>query len=94
MVSMFIRHRVADYAKWKPIFDEHETVRRAAGFTAHSVHREPGDPNVIIIALRTTDVSRAKDFAASDDLRSTMERAGVQGSPEIWIADVVEDKRY
>jgi len=30
MASMFVRHRVADYAKWKPVFDEHEPMRRAA----------------------------------------------------------------
>ncbi len=69
MASVFVRHRVADYAKWKPIFDEHEGVRRQYGFSGHSLHRDPDDPNVIIVALRVTDVKRAKEFAASEDLR-------------------------
>ncbi len=94
MASMFIRHRVADFAKWKQAFDEHETSRRQSGFTAHSLHREADDPNVVIIAFRVTDINRAKEFATSDDLRSTMERAGVQGPPEIWFAEDVEDKSY
>ncbi len=94
MASMFVRHRVADYAKWKPVFDEHETARRAAGLTAHSVHREVDDPSVVIIAFRAADIGRAKEFAGSDTLRTAMAKAGVQGQPEIWFAEDVEDKRY
>jgi hypothetical protein len=94
MASMFIKHRVADYGKWKPAFDQHEPVRREFGATAHSLHRDADDPNVVIVAFRIDDVARAKEFAASPDLRAAMENAGVQGQPEIWFADDVEDKHY
>jgi len=94
MASMFIRHRVADYGKWKPVFDEHQAMREKAGFTGHSLHRDAQDPNVIIIAFRAADVTRAQQFAASADLRAAMERAGVQGPPEIWFGEDLEEKRY
>lgn len=94
MASMFIRHRVADYARWKTVFDEHEAFRRENGHTGHSLHRDADDPHVIILAFRVTDLNRAKEFASSDNLRSAMERAGVQGPPEIWFAEDVEEKRY
>ena len=94
MASMFIKHRVADYAKWKPAFDEHEALRREHGVAGHSLHRDTDDPNVIIIAFRVNDLNRAKEFAGSEELRSAMERAGVLGPPEIWFADDVEEKRY
>ncbi len=94
MASMFIKHRVADYARWKPVFDEHEAMRIEHGTIGHSIHRDADDPNVIIIAFRVNDLNRAKEFAGSDDLRSAMERAGVTLTPEIWFADDVEEKRY
>ena len=94
MASMFMKHRVADYAKWKAVFDEHETTRRAGGVMAHSVQRQPDDPNVVIVALRVSDMNKAKQFAGSDDLKEAMARAGVQGTPEIWFGDEVEEKRY
>ena len=94
MASMFIKHRVADYARWKPVFDEHEAMRIEHGTTGHSLHRDADDPNVIIIAFRVNDLNRAKEFAGSEELRSAMERAGVLGPPEIWFADDVEEKRY
>ena len=73
MASMFIKHRVADYAKWKPVFDEHEALRTEYGTVGHSLHRDADDPNVIIIAFRVSDLNRAKEFAASEELRSAME---------------------
>ncbi len=94
MASMFIKHRVADYAKWKTVFDEHEALRIEHGTVGHSLHRDADDPNIIIIAFRVSDLNRAKEFASSDELRSAMERAGVLGPPEIWFADDVEEKRY
>ncbi len=94
MASMFIKHRMADYARWKPVFDEHEPLRIEYGTVGHSLHRDADDPNVIIIAFRVNDLNRAKEFAGSDDLRAAMERAGVLGPPEIWFADDVEEKRY
>lgn len=94
MASVFVRHRVADFGKWKPGFDEHEAVRREAGITSHSLHRDADDPNVIVIAFRVKDIARAKEFAQSPDLRETMTRLGVQGPPEFWFTEDVEDKTY
>ena len=94
MASMFIKHRVADYAKWKTVFDEHEAMRIEYGTVGHSLHRDADDPNVIVIAFRVSDLNRAKAFAGSEELRSAMERAGVLGLPEIWFAEDVEEKRY
>jgi hypothetical protein len=94
MASMFIRHRVHDFARWKPVFDEDEGSRIGAGTIRHSLHRDADDPNVVILAFRVDDLNQAKKFAGSHKLRKAMERAGVQGPPEIWFADDVEDKTY
>ncbi len=94
MASMFIRHRVADFDAWKPVFDDHEDIRRQAGTTAHSLHRDADDPNVVIVTFRVQDIVRAKEFVASQDLRTAMEKAGVVGQPEFWFTEDVEDKAY
>ena len=94
MASMFVKHRVADFGRWKPVFDQHEPTRREGGVTAHSLHRDADDPNVIIIAFRVNDIARAREFASSSDLREALQRAGVQGPPEFWFAEDVEDKSY
>jgi class 3 adenylate cyclase len=94
LASMFVRLRVADFEKWKAAFDEFEPARRQATVTGHSVHRDADDPSVVIVAFRVQDLARARQFAASQDLRDAMQRAGVQGQPEFRFAEDVEDKTY
>jgi hypothetical protein len=31
MAHLMVRHKVADFAKWKPVFDGHHPTREAAG---------------------------------------------------------------
>jgi hypothetical protein len=92
---MFLKLRVADFDAWKPVFDELEPARRTATITGHSVHRDSDDPNVVIIAFRVNDIASAKAFVTSDDhLREIMQKAGVEGPPDIWFAEDVEEKTY
>ena len=51
MASMFFKHRVAGFSTWKPVFDEHETIRRDFGATAHSAHSVADDLNIVVLAL-------------------------------------------
>jgi hypothetical protein len=85
MSSVFVRHRVADYDAWKAVFDEHAGARRDHGLTDAGLFRDADDPAVVIIVMTTDDVERARAFAGSDDLRETMQRAGVVSQPEVWI---------
>lgn len=94
MASMIVRHRVADFGKWKPVFDEHQAFRAEHGVTGHTLHCDVDDPNVVTVVGKVTDIGRAKAFASSDDLRQVMTQAGVQGPPDIWFVDDVEEKTY
>ena len=87
MSSVFIRHQVADFDVWKAAFDEHGTTRRDHGLTDTSLLRDEDDGNMVTIVMSTDDPARAREFLASDDLRETMEGAGVTSSPELWIAN-------
>jgi hypothetical protein len=94
MASVIVRHRVRDYNAWKPVFDEHESVRREYGMKAHWLMRDANDPNVIFIVLDAESVARAQEFAASDNLREAMMRAGVEGMPDVFFLEDLEEKRY
>jgi hypothetical protein len=80
---MAIHHRVADYTKWRPAYDAHEQARVAAGVTNGKVYQSKDDPNDLVILFDVVDVSKAKDFSQSQDLKSRMQVAGVLGQPEI-----------
>jgi hypothetical protein len=80
---MAIHHRVEDYAKWRPAYDAHEQARVAAGVTNGRIYQSKGDPNDVVILFDVVDVSKAKAFSQSQDLKSRMQAAGVLGQPEI-----------
>jgi quinol monooxygenase YgiN len=88
MASMFVRHKVADYAKWKSAYDAFD--KKSRGVKAASVYRDADDANTIIVTHKFKDINAAKAFASSEDLRSAMAQAGVNGQPEIWFGEDVE----
>ena len=85
MVHMLIRHKVADFAKWKPIYDAHDSARQNAGLREEYLLRNVDDPNELILLFSAEDLEKAKAFAASDDLRQSMQRAGVIDKPDVYF---------
>jgi hypothetical protein len=76
-----IHHKVADYAKWRPVFDQHKATQEAAGLTNPRVYHALDNTHDITIVFDMADAAKAKAFAASKDLRARMTAAGVQGRP-------------
>ncbi len=90
MPDLLIRHKVADYAAWKPLFDEHGAARRANGCRGGRLFRNAADPNEVLILLAWDDLDRARLFAVSDDLHELMRRAGVVDQPDVWFLEEAE----
>lgn len=85
MPTLLVRHRVADYAVWKPVFDEYGITRRANGALGGRIFRSADDPGEILILIEWDDIARAQLFVQSDDLREAMIRGGVTDRPDVWI---------
>jgi quinol monooxygenase YgiN len=90
MVTMFARHKVNDYGTWKSAYDQFAATRQKKGVTGASVHRDVEDPSIIIVTHQFKDLGAARAFASSEDLKSTMAKAGVAGPPEFWFAEDIE----
>jgi heme-degrading monooxygenase HmoA len=87
MVELIVRHKVQDYGRWKPLFDEHGAKRKAAGSKGGRLFRSEKDPNEVVILFEWEDLGKAHKFTESEDLRQTMERAGVVGKPELYFLE-------
>ena len=90
MPYFLVRHKVTDFAKWKPVFDEHGTTRQASGSKGGLLLRSADDPNEVVLLLEWDDLDRARQFAGSDDLRQAMQRAGVADQPDLYSLDHAE----
>jgi hypothetical protein len=85
MVRLFVRISVADYETWRKEYDQFYADRVAMGVIGAAAFQLVDDPNDVTIwhDFETAEVARA--FVSSDALRNVMQRAGVQGDPQIWF---------
>ncbi len=90
MVHVLVRHKVADYNRWKETFDSHLTARKRAGETGCHLFHNLEDPRDVFLLSDWQSAEEARKFMNSDELRDAMKKAGVVGTPEIQY---LEDAR-
>jgi len=83
MAAILVNHVVEDYNSWLKFFEEHEPARREASVQGTAVWQAADNPNNVYVLMEYGDQARIERFAASDDLKQTMQRAGVKGAPTI-----------
>ena len=91
--ALIVKHRVADFALWKKVFDSMTPVRKQHGWLGHTVLRDAQDPNVVTIINRVKDLEGAKRYGGSAEIKNAMREGGVQGPPEISFLNDIEDLR-
>jgi len=94
MVHVIVRHKVAEYSKWKETFDSHLNHRMAAGETGFRVFQSIEDPRDVTVLTDWESMDSARRFMQSDDLRKAMQSAGVVGSPDVnFVQDALSVRR-
>lgn len=95
MTTVTVQHTVADFDAWKSAYDEHESARRQHGCTSSSVCRVLDTDTVdVLVVLDFPDAGAAGAFLSDPSLKEAMANAGVQGPPQITVADEVESIAY
>jgi hypothetical protein len=84
MQYVLVRHKVADFSKWKPAYDAHLGARQKAGLKEKHLLRNMENPNEVILLFEAEDVQKVKEFANSSGLRE-MQNAGVIDKPDIYF---------
>lgn len=83
MIHVVVRHKVADYSRWKEAFDAHLNQRKAGGELGHRLFVSVEDPRDITVVMDWDSLERARRFLTSDDLKQAMQKGGVAGEPEV-----------
>jgi hypothetical protein len=85
---MLIWHKVANYAKWLPGYEGHDSARLANGLHNYVLGRGVTDSNMVMVALNMDDADKAKKFAEDPAMKPVMQKAGVTGTPKMAYLDV------
>ncbi len=83
-VRMFVRQEVADYAAWRAVYNDFEPTQFKMGVVFKAVFQSTDDPNDVTFFNDFRTVEEAKSFAASTEFKTTMEKGGAKGKPQIW----------
>jgi len=87
MATMYVRHQVADFKTWKPVFDEHDATRKEFGCKSSSVFTNTQNPNEVLSVFEWDSKDHAIKFGQSPGLKDAMERGGVVSAPDISFAE-------
>lgn len=94
MIHVLIRHKVADYPKWKQGFDSFLSHRMAGGEIGFRVFQSIDDPRDVTVLTDWESTEHARRFMQSEDLRKAMQGAGVVGSPDVvFLLDALSVRR-
>lgn len=83
MTYLMVRHKIADFGEWKPVYDAHAPARAKAGLKEEHLFRNMDNPDEIVLLFSAEDLGKAKAFAGSADLREAMQKAGVTDKPDL-----------
>lgn len=84
MVYSNVRVKVTDYAAWRSMFDQGESMRRAAGSTGvNHVYRDVDDPNMITVIMEWDSAENARKFMNDPALKDAQQKAGFTGPPVV-----------
>jgi hypothetical protein len=87
MPYLLVRHKVRDFATWKPQFEAHETARQGLGIRQKLLLRNADDPQELVVLMEADDLAKARQFSQSPDLREVMEKAGVIDRPDVYFLE-------
>lgn len=86
MTILLIEYRMDDYVGWKALFDADPRGRASHGVTRHWIHRDPEDPNHLLLGMA---------FAAPDQASAFREALApvweISGAGQSWILEPTEE---
>jgi hypothetical protein len=84
--NLTVHFKVKDFNAWRSGYNGHQKNRASAGITNGRVFRNADDPNEVVILEDVADVSKARTWLGSEELKAEMQKNGVIGSPNIRFA--------
>jgi hypothetical protein len=87
MIYVLVRHKVADFSKWREVYDSDAPSRQKSGLKELHVFRNMSNPNEVVLLFSATDLQKAQAFGNSPGLAEKMQAAGVVDKPDMFFLE-------
>ena len=91
MPAVVIRHKVANYTRWKRAVRAAGAFRKASGEKCFHVFRSSTSPNDLTVICSWSTSDKLRNFIKSAELRKAMKAAGVVSKPVVQFFSAAED---
>lgn len=85
MLHVLVRHKVADFTKWKPVYDAHLPARKTAGLKELHLWHNLENASEIIMLFEAGDIKKVREFFTDPDVAKTIKKSGVVDKPDIYL---------
>jgi len=90
LAHMLVRFKVDSYNKWRPLFDQGDADRKAAGaIGAPQVFRSGDDPWEVLVLMEWEELEKARKYAASEETKQVYENSGVNDTQTVFFLQAV-----
>ncbi len=91
MIYLLCRNRVADYSRWKAVFDSHAEAGRRAGLQLVHMWRGVAEPSDVFFMFEVASVEMARAFMRNPEAARAAQTSGVIEGEYHFIRDAGED---
>jgi hypothetical protein len=89
MSYVIVKHKVADYARWKPLFDADGANRQAGCSKGGQLFRSADDPNEVVM-LFEWDLEQVRQFRQREALSAKLQAVGALGPFDCYFLEEIE----
>ena len=84
MGKLLIEFEVADFTRWKTMFDSNESARTQAGIRRTAIYHGVEKSTAIHLVLEAEDEKKALNFFTSSERHDLQVKSGVLGRPSVY----------
>jgi len=77
LTTVFVLHRVKNYAAWRRVYDGVEAMQSAGGVLDEAVFQAEGDPENVLVMHRFANLQAAHEYFENPQLLEAVREAGV-----------------
>ena len=87
---LLMTEKVKDWDAWKKEFDQNKQLRTDGGLIDRLIGHDTNDNKQVSIIFAVTDMTKAKAFLQSPELKEKMEKGGVEGKAVPFYYNIVK----
>ena len=92
MTYLIGKSSVEDFERWHSAFENNESYRTEHGERGYQVFQSVDDSNEVTVVFEWDENEDPRAFFESAEMRELMTEAGLQGRPDMTVAELIDKK--